>query len=97
MKVRVVPHERRLTELHTAALHVASLGFVKRKLGPAVTAIVDCYGAFTARLATMHYVVAMERCAIERHVNDVRQKVVASTPVLVCTVGSLFRKSALRE
>ena len=67
------------------------------KLGSAVAAIVDCYGAFTATLATMHSVVAKKRCVLGRHVSDVQQEVVASTPVLVSTAGSLFSSSAMRE
>ena len=48
------------------------------KLGYTVAAVVDGYGAFTATLATMHSVVAKERCALGRHVSDVQQEDVAS-------------------
>ena len=97
MEGLVLAHESRLTKLHTAASHVAALGFVKKRLTEQIAAMVDSYGAFKATLATMHDVVAKERCAIEKHIATVRQAVIASTPVIVCTVGSLLRKSAMRE
>ena len=59
--------------------------------------MVDGFGAFKVRLATMHHVVAKERCAIEMHVSTVRREVIASTPVLVATAGTLFRPNAMRE
>ena len=87
----------RLTQLHTATFHVAALGFVRKKLTEQIAGMIDSYGASTATLETMHDVVAKEPCAIDKHIATVWQAVIASTPVLVCTVGSLFRKSALRE
>ena len=45
----------------------------------------------------MHAVVAAERCELEAHVVSVAQDVISSTSVLVSTVGSLLRPSALRE
>ena len=87
----------RLTQLHTATFHVAALGFVRNKLTAQIAGMIDSFGAFKATLATMHDVVAKERCAIEKHIATVRQAVIASTPVIVCTVGSLLRKSAMRE
>ena len=62
-----------------------------------ITAIVDSYGVFTVTLIAMHHVMTMKRCAIEMHVTDARKDVIATTPVLVCTAGSLFRASAMRE
>ena len=45
----------------------------------------------------MHAVVVAERCELEAHVVSVAQDVISSTSVLVSTVGSLLRPSALRE
>ena len=45
----------------------------------------------------MHSVVAEERCALEAHVSIVEQDIICSSRVLVSTVGSLLRQSALRE
>ena len=97
VKGLVLAHESRLTKLRTAAFHVATLGLVKRRLTEHIAAMVASYGAFRATLATMHDVAAEERYAIETHIAIVRKDVITSTRLLVCTIGSLFRPSAMRD
>ena len=45
----------------------------------------------------MHPVVAADRCTLEPRDSEVAQEIISSTRVLVSTVGSLLRESALRE
>ena len=76
---------------------MAALGFIFRKFDEKVAELVDSFGCFRVTLATMHWVVAAERCALEEHVSVVKQEILSSTRVLVPTVGSLLRPCALRE
>ena len=93
----VAAHEDRLTKLDEAASHVAALGALARRFGKIVVDVIESFGGFKITLATMHLVVAAERCALEAHVSIVEQIIICSTRVLVSTVGSLLRQSALRE
>ena len=45
----------------------------------------------------MHQVVAEDRHELESYVSTVERDIIGSTRVLVSTVGSLLRKTALRE
>ena len=93
----VAAHEDRLTKLDEAASHVAALGALALRFGKLVVDIIDSFGGFKITLATMHRVVAAERCALEAHVSIVEHNIICSTRVLVSTVGSLLRQSARRE
>ena len=95
----VTAHENRLTLLDRAAVQLVALKYCSRKLNNSKipVEIIASYGCFPGVLASMHRVVAMERCALEKHVFIVEEHIMTSTHVLVSTVGSLLRKSALRE
>lgn len=82
MKDVVAGHEERLMQLAAAASHVAALGALSRRLGPAIAAVISGFGAFKTTLATMHRIVALERCALEAHVTTVGRAVKSSTRVV---------------
>ena len=109
MEAIVSLYERRLSLLHDAATRVSALGVFLRwlKTNAAyfrgdrpmenVIELINSFGVFKETLATMHKVVASDRHAVETYVSTVQKDIIASTRVLVSTVGSLLRKSALRE
>ena len=87
---RVAAHEHRLTELVDAAAHVAMLAIYRRMFCAYIVSVIDSFGNFNRKLATMHHGVAAEGCAIEARVVTEEQAVKSSTRVLVSAVGSLL-------
>ena len=99
MKPLVTGHVHRLAMLTEAAPHVVALDYVSRRLGRQAGIIdaIESVDRFKITLATMHQVVVAERFALEARVPEVARNIICSTRVLVSTVGSLLRESALRE
>ena len=97
MALIVEAYEDRLTKLAVAASHVAALGALCRKFGKLVADVIEGFGGIKIVLVAVHRVVAAERCAIEAYVSTVEQDIISSSHVLVSTIGSLLRESALRE
>ena len=97
MEPVVALHENRLSHLYAAATRVAALAALTRKFGKTVVDHIESFGVFKSTLATMHQVVAEDRHELERYVSTVERDIIGSTRVLVSTVGSLLRQTALRE
>ena len=97
MKDVIVSHENRLVQLLDAAAHVVSLDGLSRKLTPAIATLIEEFGGFKMTLATMHSIVARERCALEVNVTTVPQAIRNSCRLVVSTISSLFGPNALAE
>ena len=99
MQAQVTAYEDRLTRLDDAASHVGALRycFVRLSKQQHLVDMIESYGCFNELLAGKHCVVAGERCALEAQVFIVEKSILHSTRVLVSTVGSLLRQSAMRE
>ena len=91
-------YEDRLTRLASAASHVVALEHVSRKLNRKEKLVkhIEAFGNFHVTLATMHEVVAEERCRMEDERSTIERSIINSTHVLVATVGTIFSKGAQR-
>ena len=107
MEPMVVQYEHRLTLLYAAGTRVVALAVLTRELEKFehsqqehiefIVNHIESFGMFRSNLATMHQVVAYDRHELEGYVSTVEREIIASTRVLVSTVGSLLRNTALRE
>ena len=97
MKNVVVSHENRLMQLLDAAAHVLSLDALADQLTSPIATLIEEFGGFKMTLATLHSLVARERCAGEVTITTVPQAIRKSCRLVVSTISSLFGQTALAE